>query len=149
MHSKNRQSRLRRTLLYIAPTVVAAAFAGSGLAGWVLGPGLIHPTALNPDRAIQTKAMLQRTGAVKTDFSVRALDGITLRGWKVKPPTRTVPGFFYFTACQTIARASSATPNCCCATGIAFCSWIHVRTAKAAALSLLTAGLSATTTSRS
>src|SRR6266436_2051220 len=30
--------------------------------------------------------MLQHTGATKEDFTVRASDGVILRGWKVRPP---------------------------------------------------------------
>ena len=57
----------------------------SAFAGRALGPGLIHPANLNPMRLGQTEAMLGRTGAAKEDFSVRASDGVELRGWKIRP----------------------------------------------------------------
>jgi uncharacterized protein len=65
-------------LLVLAP--IAAAFLGH-----LIGPGLLHPMNLNPDRAEQTAQMLARTGATKEDFIVRATDGAELRGWKVRP----------------------------------------------------------------
>jgi uncharacterized protein len=56
----------------------------SALAGNALGSGVLHPANLNPMRLQQTDEMLKRTGATKEDFSVRASDGIELRGWKVR-----------------------------------------------------------------
>ncbi len=67
------------TLLVLAP--IAAAFLGH-----VIGPGLLHPMNLNPDRVEQTTQMLARTGAAKEDFAVGAPDGVELCGWKVRPP---------------------------------------------------------------
>ncbi|HXX17816.1 MAG TPA: alpha/beta hydrolase [Candidatus Acidoferrum sp.] len=61
-------------------TPVAAAFLGH-----LIGPGLLHPMNLNPDRAEQANQMLARTGATKEDFVVLAPDGVDLRGWKVRP----------------------------------------------------------------
>jgi len=69
-------------LLLLTP--VAAAFLGH-----VIGPGLLHPMNLNPDREAQTARMLARTGATKEDFGVRAADGAELRGWKVRPTSPT------------------------------------------------------------
>jgi hypothetical protein len=40
---------------------------------------------LNAMRLEDTQKMLARTGATKEDFSVRAQDGIVLKGWKVRP----------------------------------------------------------------
>jgi fermentation-respiration switch protein FrsA (DUF1100 family) len=54
--------------------------------GQAIGSGVLHPANLNPNRSAQTEAMLLRTGATKEDFSVRAADGIELRGWKVRAP---------------------------------------------------------------
>lgn len=61
------------------------ASAFSVLVGWLIGPGLLHPANLNPNRALQVQEMLRRTAALKQGFSVRAPDGVMLRGWKVKP----------------------------------------------------------------
>jgi dipeptidyl aminopeptidase/acylaminoacyl peptidase len=65
-------------LLAISPLL--AAFVGSSI-----GSGILHPMRLNPMRLEDTEKMLARTGATKEDFSVRAPDGITLKGWKVRP----------------------------------------------------------------
>jgi hypothetical protein len=40
---------------------------------------------LNPPRQTQTTQMIERTGALKEDFNVRAPDGVQLRGWKIRP----------------------------------------------------------------
>jgi uncharacterized protein len=50
-----------------------------------IGPGVLHPMRLNPNRLEETAQMLARTGATKEDFTVRATDGVDLRGWKVRP----------------------------------------------------------------
>ncbi len=63
-------------LLILAP--IAAAFLGH-----IIGPGLLHPARLGPERLQETAQMLARTGATKEDFVVRATDGVELRGWKV------------------------------------------------------------------
>jgi len=70
---------LRRMRVLVVSSLI------SGLIGWAIGPGLIHPQNLNPARVEQTNEMLMRTGATKEDFIVRASDGIELRGWKIKP----------------------------------------------------------------
>jgi uncharacterized protein len=71
-------------LIYGMFAVLASSSAVSALVGWAIGPGLIHPTNLNPKRVKQTEEMLKRTGATKEDFVVRAPDGIELRGWKIR-----------------------------------------------------------------
>jgi uncharacterized protein len=40
---------------------------------------------LDSERSAATHGMLERTGATKLDFNVRAPDGVELRGWKVRP----------------------------------------------------------------
>jgi alpha-beta hydrolase superfamily lysophospholipase len=40
---------------------------------------------LNPERVDEAEQAFNRTGATKTDFTVRANDGVELRGWKVVP----------------------------------------------------------------
>jgi len=65
-------------LLLLAPLTAA-------ILGHLIGPGLLHPMNLNPDRTEQAAQMLARTGATKEDFFVRAPDGAELRGWKIKP----------------------------------------------------------------
>jgi len=66
-------------LLLLAPLTAA-------ILGHLIGPGLLHPMNLNPDRIEQTAQMLARTGATKEDFIVLGADGAELRGWKIKPP---------------------------------------------------------------
>ncbi|HEV2205906.1 MAG TPA: alpha/beta hydrolase [Candidatus Acidoferrales bacterium] len=68
-------------VLLIAYILLAAIAA---VAGWLLVPGILHPQNLSPDRLQQTTAMLLRTGATREDFNVRALDGVALRGWKIR-----------------------------------------------------------------
>jgi uncharacterized protein len=59
--------------------------AGAAIAGYLLGPGVLHPLRLNTERLEQTSELLQRTGATKVNFDVAAPDGIQLRGWKIRP----------------------------------------------------------------
>jgi uncharacterized protein len=68
-------------MLLAAP--VLAAFVGSSL-----GDGILHPARLplTPERMLRLNEMLQRTGASKLDFVVKAPDGAVLRGWKIQPP---------------------------------------------------------------
>ena len=66
-------------LLALAPVLAA-------IAGLAIGPGVVRPMNLNPDRLQQTAEMLQRTSATKEDFEVRAADGAVLSGWKIRPP---------------------------------------------------------------
>jgi len=65
-------------LLLLAPVLAA-------IVGHAIGPGILHPMNLNPNRAKEAEAMLARIGAVKDDFYVGARDGAQLRGWKVRP----------------------------------------------------------------
>lgn len=74
----------RLVLLSLCPVVLA--LAGSAIVGRMIGPDILHPPNPNPDRTRQTMEMLERTGAIKADFAVRAPDGVELRGWKVRPP---------------------------------------------------------------
>ena len=75
-----------RRIAYIIAALVLAEGAVA-LAGRALGPGVLHPMNLNPARRAQADRIFQRTGATKTDFDVRAPDGIELCGWKVHPPS--------------------------------------------------------------
>jgi alpha-beta hydrolase superfamily lysophospholipase len=73
--------RFAWTLIVILLLLLVAAAS----IGTIIGPGILHPMNLNPDRQQQTAEMLARTGARKQDFEVHADDGVTLRGWKVRP----------------------------------------------------------------
>jgi uncharacterized protein len=63
---------------------LALLSALSGVAGYLIGPGVLHPANLNPERDAEMAAMLERTGATKQDFEVHAPDGVALKGWKVR-----------------------------------------------------------------
>jgi alpha-beta hydrolase superfamily lysophospholipase len=76
--------RLIRILLILLlfPPLLAA------LAGWLVGPGFLHPIRrqLTPDLIREADASLAVTKSQREDFNVRAPDGVLLRGWKVRPP---------------------------------------------------------------
>lgn len=78
--------RIRLTIRVILVLVLLSPGIAA-LVGGRIGPGILHPMNLNPQRFEQTVQMLQRTGATKEDFEVRAPDGVELRGWKIRPRT--------------------------------------------------------------
>ena len=83
---------MRRTLRLPSRILLALIILSPGIAALVgefIGPGILHPANLNPERLEQTVQMLQRTGATKEDFDARAPDGVELRGWKIRPPSPT------------------------------------------------------------
>jgi pimeloyl-ACP methyl ester carboxylesterase len=87
-HSANvGRSRASRRWAYAVCAFLVLALLAAYAIGSLLGRAFLHPANLNPDRAAQTERMLLRTGAGKENFSVRAPDGIDLRGWKIRPPS--------------------------------------------------------------
>jgi uncharacterized protein len=77
----------RRT--FIAAAVIAVLVllaAASGYIGNAIGPVALHPANHNPERVREAEQTFNRTSATRTDFAVRASDGVELRGWKVIPP---------------------------------------------------------------
>jgi alpha-beta hydrolase superfamily lysophospholipase len=80
---------MRRLTHFEFVVVIALALlsAVSGFIGNAIGSGVLHPSNLNPERLQETEHTLRRTGAAKADFTVRANDGVDLRGWKVVPPS--------------------------------------------------------------
>jgi alpha-beta hydrolase superfamily lysophospholipase len=77
-----------RRLTFVAIVVVVALALLSAVSGYIgnaIGPGVLHPANLNPERVDEAEQAFNRTGATKTDFTVRANDGVELRGWKVVP----------------------------------------------------------------
>jgi alpha-beta hydrolase superfamily lysophospholipase len=76
--------RLTRILLIVLllPPLLSA------LAGWIAGPGFLHPIRreLAPDLVRDAKNTFGPIGAICDEFGVRAPDGILLRGWKVRAP---------------------------------------------------------------
>jgi uncharacterized protein len=76
-----------RRIAYLVIGLLVLAPAGAAILGRGMGPAALHPMRLNPERLEQTAQMLARTQSTKEDFSVRAPDGVELRGWKVRPPS--------------------------------------------------------------
>lgn len=58
----------------------------SAVAGWVAGPGFLHPIrrSLTPDLIRDATNTFAPIGAECQEFDVRAQDGVMLRGWKVR-----------------------------------------------------------------
>jgi uncharacterized protein len=58
----------------------------SVVAGWMGGPGFLHPEkrAFTADMVRDADVTFAQIGARREDFDVRAPDGVTLRGWKVR-----------------------------------------------------------------
>jgi alpha-beta hydrolase superfamily lysophospholipase len=75
-----------RRIAYVFIALLVLAPIGAGLVGNAIGPGVLHPMRLNPERGEQTAHVLARTRATKEDFTVQAPDGADLRGWKVHAP---------------------------------------------------------------
>jgi uncharacterized protein len=76
----------RLTFLPIVVVVALALLsAASRYFGNGIGPGVLHPANLNPERLEEAAQLLKRTSATKVAFTVRANDGVELRGWKVVP----------------------------------------------------------------
>lgn len=86
----NMRPLARRWLLSLIALVVIipslAAFAGTSIGG-----GILHPfrLPLTPERLKWAQQMLDHTSSAKEDFTVRASDGVELRGWKVRPAAPT------------------------------------------------------------
>src|SRR5438105_10138814 len=62
----------------------------AGVVGAGIGSAVLHPQNFKYNRSAQVEAMLMRTRATKEDFTVRAFDGVELRGWKVRTLTPSV-----------------------------------------------------------
>jgi alpha-beta hydrolase superfamily lysophospholipase len=79
---------MRRRLIRIALILLLFPPLLAGLAGWLVAPAYIHPIRreLTPDLIREADASFAEVHAYREDFTVRAPDGVTLRGWKVIPP---------------------------------------------------------------
>lgn len=78
---------MRRTLTIVGRSVLVLLLLAAGIsaiAGRIIGPSILHPANPNPQRLRQTAAILRATSATKEDFTVRAPDGVELRGWKMR-----------------------------------------------------------------
>jgi alpha-beta hydrolase superfamily lysophospholipase len=78
---------IMRRLTTIAVAILAVSSFLAAYIGASIGGGILHPARLNRMRLDETDQMLKRTSSAKSDFSVRAFDGVTLKGWKVCPLT--------------------------------------------------------------
>src|SRR5277367_3982133 len=78
---------MRRLASIVIAMIAALALlsAVSGFIGYAIGSGVLHPANLNPERLDEAEQVLKRTNLKKTDFTVRANDGVELSGWKVVP----------------------------------------------------------------
>lgn len=78
---------MRRTLIIAGRAIVILLLLVAGIsaiAGRIIGPTVLHPANPSPQRLQQTAAMLYATAATEEDFTVRAPDGVELRGWKIR-----------------------------------------------------------------
>ena len=76
-----------RWFVSIALVTLALLSAASGFIGNAIGAGVLHPASLNFARVQDAEEVFKRTNASKVDFTIRANDGVELRGWKVVPPS--------------------------------------------------------------
>jgi pimeloyl-ACP methyl ester carboxylesterase len=81
MTLRRRIVRILIILLFFPPLLAAVA-------GWLVGPGFLHPIRreFTPELVREADAYFDAIGAHREDFVVQAPDGVTLRGWKVRPP---------------------------------------------------------------
>lgn len=73
-----------RRLAYVVIVVLALVPVVAAYIGRQMGPSVLHPQRLAPMRLEEAAQMLARAGSTKEDFSVRASDGVELRGWKIR-----------------------------------------------------------------
>lgn len=78
---------MRRTFFFMAGALIPLVLAGSAVVGAMIGGGVIHPMVrpLTPRLIQEADQVFEQAGATREDFTVRAPDGVLLRGWKVKP----------------------------------------------------------------
>ncbi len=78
---------MRRRLLRFLVILLVAAPVLAGVAGWLVAPAYLHPIrrALTSDLMREADAAFGHVHATKEEFDVTAPDGVTLRGWKVRP----------------------------------------------------------------
>jgi alpha-beta hydrolase superfamily lysophospholipase len=78
---------LRRRIIRILLILLLLPPILAGVAGWLVAPGFLHPVRreLTPDLIREADASFAHSGGQREDFTVRAPDGILLRGWIVRP----------------------------------------------------------------
>jgi uncharacterized protein len=78
-------------IIFLLSLPVLASFAGNAI-----GPGILHPARLNPERLQQAEEMLERTKATREDFAVKTRDNVELRGWKIRAAQPNVDWIILF-----------------------------------------------------
>ena len=73
-----------RRAIYIIIIFLLLVPVLAGLAGNAIGPGVLHPARLNPERLQQAREMLRRTRARSEDVVVQTGDNVELHGWKIR-----------------------------------------------------------------
>jgi hypothetical protein len=75
-----------KRLLRILLVVLLFPLLLSAVAGWMGAPGFLHPEKrlLAPDMLRDADVTFGQIGARREELDVRAPDGATLRGWKVR-----------------------------------------------------------------
>jgi hypothetical protein len=78
---------MKRRLLRIAIILLLAPPLIAAIGGWLAGPTFLHPLRreLTPELIKEADADFAIIDAHREDFNVTAPDGVTLRGWKVRP----------------------------------------------------------------
>ncbi|HYL09551.1 MAG TPA: alpha/beta fold hydrolase [Candidatus Acidoferrales bacterium] len=81
---------MRRTTKIASFVILLLPLLGAGV-GKLLGPGVLHQQRreLTPSLIAQADRAFGAVGATREDFSVRAPDGILLRGWKARAKSPT------------------------------------------------------------
>jgi alpha-beta hydrolase superfamily lysophospholipase len=79
--------REMKTIFKLGAVVLVALLLIELAAGALMGPGVLHPARrpLTPELVQEADAVFAQAGTTRTDFVVRATDGVDLRGWKVRP----------------------------------------------------------------
>jgi uncharacterized protein len=79
---------MKRRLLRIALILVFFPPLLAAIGGWLAGPTFLHPMRreLAPELVQEADADFASIKAQRKDFDVTARDGVTLRGWQVRPP---------------------------------------------------------------
>ncbi|HLW97693.1 MAG TPA: alpha/beta fold hydrolase [Candidatus Acidoferrales bacterium] len=83
---------MRRLLLWACSAVLLLSLLTAPFGYWWM-PAELHPwrRALAPEMITQADAVFHQAGAQREDFNVRALDGVLLRGWIVRPTAPLAP----------------------------------------------------------
>jgi len=78
---------MKRRLIRIAVILLLFPPLLAAVGGWMAGPSFLHPVKreLTPDLINEVDADFATVRAQREDFNVTAPDGVTLRGWKVRP----------------------------------------------------------------